>query len=62
MTRCTARSESGLSYSQRLAIFERELTVVAILLADMLDKRAATEAEWQRVTTALHRIRALQEV
>lgn len=48
-----------LRWRDRVTIAERELTVVSIIVAGILDKNAANEADWSRLVTSLHRLRAL---
>lgn len=54
-------SAEGLRWRDRVLIAQHELLVIAILLAELLDRRAPTEQDWSRVTLSLHRLRALTE-
>jgi hypothetical protein len=53
---------STISWRDRLAAIEHELHVVILVTVDALDRRSSVEPDWQRLTLALHRIRALKEM
>lgn len=54
-------SAEPLRWKDRVLIAQHELVVVAIVLAELLDRRLPTEQDWSRVTLSLHRLRALTE-
>lgn len=58
--RQTRRSCAGerlrLSAAEQLELLEHEVSVVAILAADFLERRAITESHWQRLAQAVARI------
>jgi len=57
----TASTSPSLRWQDRLAIARHEMTVVALIIADILDKRAAEEIDFSRLALALMRLRALME-
>jgi len=46
----------GIPARDLLEIISEETSVVAIVAADLLEKRAITEATWRRLAQAAHRI------
>jgi hypothetical protein len=54
-------SDDQLRWRDRVVIAKHEINCACIAVADILDHREVTEAHWQRLTLALHRLRALSE-
>jgi hypothetical protein len=50
-----------MRWCDQLAIAHHEIFVIALLVADILDQRAAKEADFSRLALALMRLRALLE-
>jgi hypothetical protein len=46
----------GIPARDLLALISEETTIVAIIAADMLEKRSINQATWQRLAQAAHRI------
>lgn len=50
---------TGLSWRERLTVERHELTVAAVLLARVVDTRAISETDWQRLLLVKYRVEAL---
>lgn len=57
----TAPTLPSMRWCDQLAIAHHEIFVIALLVADILDQRAAKEADFSRLALALMRLRALLE-
>lgn len=55
-------STQEIRWRDRVTIARHEITTAAIVVADLLDKGAASETDWNRLTLALHRLQALSEM
>lgn len=55
-------SSQELRWRDRITIARHEITTAAIVVADLLNKGAATETDWTRLVLALHRLEALAEM
>jgi hypothetical protein len=51
----------SIPFSDRITIALYEISCAAFVVADLLDGKSVSEADWQRLTLALSRLRALSE-
>lgn len=51
-----------IRWRDRVTIARHEIMCAAIVVADILDRRDAHEPDWNRLTLALQRLSALEEV
>lgn len=55
-------SQQEIRWRDRVTIARHEITTAAIVVADLLDKHAASDQDWHRLVLALHRLEALAEM
>lgn len=53
--------QPAIRWRDRVLIARHEILCIAIIVADILDARYAAEPDWDRLTLALQRLRALTE-
>lgn len=51
-----------VTWADKLRIVQHELICCCVVLSDLLERRTGDEPDWNRLTLALRRIRALQEI
>jgi hypothetical protein len=51
-----------VSFADKLRIFQHELLRCLIVISDLLERREGQEADWDRLTLAMRRLRAVQEI
>ncbi len=51
----------SVRWRDRVTIARHELMCAIVVIADILDRRNAVEPDWERLTLALQRLRALLE-
>lgn len=56
-----AHASPTLRWSDKLAIAHHEMWVAALIVSDVLEQRAGTEADFSRLAEAAMRLRALME-
>lgn len=56
-----SRLPESMRWRDRVTIAKHELMCAIIVVADILDRRDACEPDWNRLTLALQRLRALAE-